>query len=389
MPSTSLRIATLVKALPVHRSGGMENHAWDLARGLAARDHRVTVVTSAHPRGERETSCDGVRVIHLPKGLAGQNSWAFFTAVSHWVSTFDGEFDLFHAQGFAALRANPEKSPLISTVHGTVWSETPLARQVRERLSFTQKLKVLWRFKARTVMGPLVHAQWLRSKRLICDSDFTRREIEAKWPKWSHKIDVVPLGIDLPAEVPTRDDNLSERPIRLLSVGRLELVKGLDDLLVALSLPETPRRFHLTIVGDGPHRRALERQVRRLPLGDCVSIRGRIDGAALAEEWNRADLFVNPEWSQPAFGLVSLEALGRGLPVLGTQTGATPEIVTPEVGTLLTWGVPQRLAAELKRLADDPSVILAQRAAARARAEEFTREAMVEGTERAFFRALS
>lgn len=387
MSSLTLRTAILVKGLPLHRPGGQENHAWTLARGLAARGHHVTLVTTAAPGGAAERHVDGVRVVHLSGTTPGENSWAFFHRAAAWVRVFDGEFDVFHAQGFAALLARPRRTPLVSTVHGTVWSETPLARQVRPLLPMRERLAALWRFRARTLLGPLVHRQWARSGRLICDSAFTRGELLRLHPAWAGRIDLVPLGVELPCAVPARDGDLRGRPIRLLTVGRLERVKGLDDLLQALALVPDPRRFELEIVGDGPHRAALERAAAARGLGARVRFRGRVDDEALAEAWRWADLFVNPEWSQPAFGLASLEALGWGLPVLGTQTGATPEVVSPDVGWLVPPARPEALAETLARLAAEPELIAARRLPARCRAEQFSVAAMVDGTVGAYRRA--
>jgi glycosyltransferase involved in cell wall biosynthesis len=384
----ALRIALLVKALPLHHPGGQENHTWALARGLVREGHQVTTVTTAHPTGERELQIDGVRIIPLAGTTPGRNSWGFFGRVARWVQVFEGEFDTLHAQGFAALRVKPRMTPLVTTVHGTVWSETPLAPQVRGHLGWGAWIAAMWRFRSRTLLGPLVHRQWRRSNRLVCDSEFTRSEVLRRWPDWEPRIDVVPLGIERLPAPRERDEDLAERPIHLLSVGRQERVRGLEDLLEALAGLPDPGRFLLTVVGGGPHAGAISRLAERLGLGPVVNLRGRVDNEILAQCWREADLFVNPEWSQPAFGLVSLEALGQGLPVLGTRTGATPEIVTAEVGWLVEPRRPEGLRERLAHLAAHPGEITARREACRHRAEEFTVEAMVQGTERVYRKAI-
>ncbi len=387
MPPVPLRIALLVKALPLHRPGGQENHAWALARGLADAGHRVTVVTTAHPEGEAECRIDGVRVLHLSGTLPGRNSWRFFRRVAQWTRLFEGEFDIIHAQGFAALRVPTLATPLVTTVHGTVWSETPLARQVRPLLSPGERLAALWRFRGRTVLGATAHRAWARSARLICDSVFTRDELLRLRADWEARVDVVPLGMTLPPAAPPRDEPTATRPLRLLSVGRVERVRGHSDLLRAIAGLAEPGRVHLTIVGDGRHLPALRREAARLGVEAQVTFAGRVDDETLRDRWREADLFVNPEWSQPAFGLVTLEALGWGLPVLGTQSGATPEIVTPSVGWLVAPGQPAALGAALEALIAQPEKIEPMRAAARRRAEEFSVEAMIEGTLATYERA--
>lgn len=385
MADSALRVALLVKALPLHHPGGQEHHTWTLARGLARAGHRVTAVTTAHPGGMESLSVDGVAIQFLRSTSPGRNSWGFFTQMARWVRLFDGEFDVFHSQGFAAMRARPVRTPLVTTVHGTVWSETPLARQVWPLLTRREKLAALWRFKGRTVLGPLAHAQWHRAARLLCDSEFTRGELLQLESAWADRIDVVPLGQDLP--VPVERDPPGT-VIALLSVGRLERVRGLADLLEALARLRERGRFHLTVVGDGPDRRRIECLIGSQGLGGQVTLTGRVDDETLAGLWRRADLFVNPEWSQPAFGLVSLEALAWGVPVLGTRTGATPEIVTPATGWLVPPRQPDALAEVLAEISGDPARLRAKASACRARAAEFPVERMVQGTVDAYLRAM-
>jgi glycosyltransferase involved in cell wall biosynthesis len=385
LPDRPLRIALLVKALPLHRPGGLENHAWALALGLVRGGNRVTVVTSTCEGGEEQSRLDGVDIVHLRGTAPGRNSLSLFNAFSRWVRLFDGEFDVFHAQGFAALRVRTPKTPLVTTVHGTVWSETPLARQVWPLLRPGEKAAALWRFAGRTLIGPFVHAAWNRSTRILCDSEFTRGELLRVEPRWGTRIDVVPLGVDLP---PCPERGPLAKPIHLLAVGRVERVRGLEDLLLALARGANREHFHLTIAGDGPDRCRLEAMARALGLSEAVSLAGRVDEDTLRSLWREADLFVNPEWSQPAFGLVSVEAMGQGLPVMGTPTGATPEIVTPQTG----WLVPPRavdlLAGGLEALAANPGELRVRSAACRRRAEEFTVERMVQGTAASYLRAL-
>jgi glycosyltransferase involved in cell wall biosynthesis len=156
--------------------------------------------------------------------------------------------------------------------------------------------------------------------------------------------------------------------------------KGLGDLLAALSNHPLRDHFHLTAVGDGPFLDSLRSQVAQSGLRETVTLAGRVGDDELAALWRGADLFVDPEWSQPAFGLVTLEAMGWGLPVLGTSTGATPEIATPECAVLVPPGRPDALGAALSELAGDPLRLRAMGATGRTRAETFTVDRMVTQT---------
>ncbi len=136
-------------------------------------------------------------------------------------------------------------------------------------------------------------------------------------------------------------------------VGSLTRRKGVDDLLRAASLirdAQPSARFLL--VGRGDQRRLLEEIVRRLDLTEAVRFLGfRRD---VPEILNGSDLLVLPShWE--GFGLVLLEAMNAGLPVVGTRRGAIPEVVRDgETGLLVPPKDPEALATALIRLLCDP-----------------------------------
>jgi glycosyltransferase involved in cell wall biosynthesis len=115
------------------------------------------------------------------------------------------------------------------------------------------------------------------------------------------------------------------------SVMRAE--KGHAVLIDAVaSLADTVPELHLLLVGDGPMRPELEAQCRRRGIEKRVTFTGRLDDTSSA--YRALDVFVMPSEIEP-FGLVTIEAMATGLPVIGTNTGGTPEIVIPNVTGLL------------------------------------------------------
>jgi glycosyltransferase involved in cell wall biosynthesis len=113
----------------------------------------------------------------------------------------------------------------------------------------------------------------------------------------------------------------------LLFVGRLVSVKGADLGVEAL------RRLRgrgvdttLTICGDGPERDALERQVRDADLEDAITFEGWTEPEDLAAHYRRSDLLLVPSRYEP-FGIVALEAIASGCPVVAAETGGLPEAV--------------------------------------------------------------
>ena len=144
---------------------------------------------------------------------------------------------------------------------------------------------------------------------------------------------------------PTRSDT----PPTVGYLGRLEPYKGIQDLLraVALLAPNEPG-VRLTIAGDGPFRRALEHQAHSLGITDRVTWRGDLRGAE-KEEWFRSiDVLAVPSSAWENFGLVALEALTRGRPVVATAFGGLPDIVQDrETGRLVPVADPPALAEAL------------------------------------------
>jgi glycosyltransferase involved in cell wall biosynthesis len=121
-------------------------------------------------------------------------------------------------------------------------------------------------------------------------------------------------------------------------VGRLILKKGAHELLAALAHPAAPADLHLLVVGDGVERAALEQQSRDTGLAPRVHFVGFAEPADVPRYYAAADLFVLP--SAETWGVVVLEALASGLPVLvSDQVGCHPDAVTsPAVGAVLPKG---------------------------------------------------
>ena len=140
-------------------------------------------------------------------------------------------------------------------------------------------------------------------------------------------------------------------PFRFLSVGHLVPQKGFDVLLRALALCHARGdRMHLSIVGKGYEEDSLRAIVRELGLDAAVAWLGAPERASMPEIYRAADAFVLASRHE-SFGVVVIEALASGLPVVATRCGGPEEIVTPEVGELAPTDDPAALADAMSRLA--------------------------------------
>jgi glycosyltransferase involved in cell wall biosynthesis len=179
--------------------------------------------------------------------------------------------------------------------------------------------------------------------------------------------EVVHYGIE-PGPSPTPPPGVP----RLAIVGRLIPIKGHEVLLRALAtvggdLPEVT----LEIAGEGPLEQELRASVVRLGLHDRVSFLGRV--APAAPVFERAEIVVVPSFGE-GFGMVALEAMERGRPVIASAVGGLPEIVEDaRTGLVVPPGAAETLATAIRELATDRARAAAMGAAGRARAlEEFS-----------------
>jgi rhamnosyl/mannosyltransferase len=209
---------------------------------------------------------------------------------------------------------------------------------------------------------------------------------------YQEKLHLIPYGISLSrfAASPTESElarvryrYLAERAMvaepspLLLFVGRLRYYKGLDTLVAAL--PEI--QAQLVIAGSGPMLGEWQDLAAQMNVSDRVLWLGDVPDEDLATLYHLADLFVLPA-SHPseAFGLVQVEAMAAGLPVVCTElgTGTTYVNRNGETGLVVPPRDPSALASAINRLLADSVLRAAMGEAARLRAREFDLEVMVD-----------
>jgi glycosyltransferase involved in cell wall biosynthesis len=197
---------------------------------------------------------------------------------------------------------------------------------------------------ARRMMAPLglaiinrIEAQCLRRSRVITAlSQYTINCIgEIHGKELAKRIRLIPGWVDTNRFIPS-DDRLrakrelgwtTDRPV-LFTLRRLVQRMGLDRLLKATrQLLGEGLKFHLVIGGDGPLRVRLEGQARILGLSKSVTFLGRLEDRVLPIAYAACDAFVLPTAELECFGIIALEALSAGRPVLATPVGAIPEII--------------------------------------------------------------
>jgi glycosyltransferase involved in cell wall biosynthesis len=174
-------------------------------------------------------------------------------------------------------------------------------------------------------------------------------------------------GVDLGLYRPGEE---SDAPADVVGwAGRIVAGKGLETLLDALARVRGRIPARLAIAGDGPERPALEERVRRLGLDGAVSFAGW--AADVPAFWRSCTLAaIPPDRLVESFGMVAVEAMACGRPVVVSRSGALPELVEDGVsGRVVPPGDADALAAALVDLLTDPGARSAAAAAGRARCE--------------------
>ena len=229
------------------------------------------------------------------------------------------------------------------------------------------------------------------AERIIVTSPQMRDECE-RLAGYREKATVVPIGIDPPESDGDGADAVEPRALdgrRLLFVGRLVGFKGVDYLVTAMREVDAT----LSIVGKGPEREALEQRARNEGVTEKVRFEGFVSEERLARLYERATVFVLPSSARnESFGIVQLEAMQHGLPVVNTAlpTGVPFVSVDGQTGLTVPPRDPGALADAVESLLADPERYrrFSENAQRRVR-DRFTRRGMLEDTRAVYRDALA
>jgi lipopolysaccharide/colanic/teichoic acid biosynthesis glycosyltransferase/glycosyltransferase involved in cell wall biosynthesis len=360
-----MRVTHLGKFYPPV-AGGMERVLQALCEGERELgiDSRALVVGTA--RLTIHDSVNGVPVTRAGSILRVGSVW-FAPALIPLLKRIETDILVLHEPNPMALLAYAiarPKHPLVVWYHSEV---------MRSR----------WRYKL--IYEPFLKVPLGRAARIVVSSPALMEHAEAL-AAHRRRCDVIPFGLDItPDEAPAVHPAvraIRERwngPVALF-VGRLVPYKGVDVLLRALVDVDVAA----VIIGDGPLRADLENEAARLGITSRTFFPGNVDDAAVSAWYGACDLFVLPSVTRAeTFGLVQLEAMARGKPVISTRlpTGVPWVNVDGVTGLTVPPGDAAALREALGRLSRDADLRRLMGAAARERyLEEFSRPRMVART---------
>ena len=295
-----MRLLLVVDSLDI---GGAERHAVDLAVALHRQGHEVTVACTAGGPLAGELEWEGPAIRLLGRGLVKRRIGISFARELRRLVN-EGGFDLVHSHTYAsavaaALATLGSRVPLVHTEHSEATWRSARARRVNR-----------WIYRGAAQIIAVSHP----IQRRLIDQDGAT----------PNRVALIPNAVpDAPPVVSSALRRELRAEPRVGVIARLHPEKGVNTFLEALARIAAPApALHALIIGDGPLRPELARQVRRLGLEERVHFLGlRSDARALL---SYLDILVVPSVSEGA-PLVVLEAMAAAVPVVACAVGGIPE----------------------------------------------------------------
>ena len=365
-----MRVALVSWEYPPLVVGGLASAVHGLSHGLAHRGHDVVVLTLHHPDvpdlEHLPTPAGRLRVLRartdlpwLPEDdlvarMASANHQLLVAAerLGDWQAEVVHAHDWLVAWTGDGLRARWQV-PLVATVHATERGRSGGTVHPGRSAAINA---VEW---------------WLtyQAREVICCSGYMAREVVDAFTLPPDKVHLVPNGVDAthwaappapaaPPARPARPAGADGGPL-VVAWGRVQYEKGFQTLLLALGrLRRSRPGIRVVIAGKGSYLDDLRDLARRLGVDDRVHFTGFVPDGELVGLLHRADVAVVPSLYEP-FGIVALEALAAGTPVVAAATGGLAEVLDGTgAAELFTPGDPDGLAAAVER-ALDPSTAAA------------------------------
>jgi glycosyltransferase involved in cell wall biosynthesis len=366
--------------------GGSGWSTYELARGLRARGHDITLVqpVPGQPAGVTETSYDGFTVRRfgapapdIPFVRNYYKSERLTRSLATYLSSLLQQHpqDIVHAQHVmttmaaieAAKRANV---PVVATVRDywpvCYWSDLlhtssglelcPACTAENMRTCIRPRAGTLW-----PLALPLIpymrsnlaakRSGLARADAIIAVSGRIAADLRERAPEIAAtRMDIVPNPVNVAALRAAAGARSHAEPYALY-LGKIAPNKGTRYLLDVIARAELP--WKLIVAGDGPDRAALEREARTS--GRRVEFTGWVDKPAGARLLAGASMLIFPSRGPESLSRVLIEASALGVPIAAMDTGGTRDIVEPDVTGLLS-SSPEQLAEDVRRLAQDAAL---------------------------------
>jgi len=328
----------------IEGQGGISTAVAALARSLRQRGHQVIVYTAVDPSHKHmDLDVIGLRSLHYERFPGGRVPMAPIALVQELA---DFKPDVIHnhsmsTMGIQALAASKLLGlPILGTCHIFLAGFLKYAPISLEGVPLTED--IAWKYTT---------AFFNRFPQVTTPSEAMQRELMAHGLR--SPVAAVSNGVDTdlfspPPEVQTDD---SSRPLTLVHVGRLSYEKRVDVVLRAFAyLAADHPDVNLQIIGGGPEADSLKTLAAELGVAEQVQFTGFVPHERLPEIYRQADIFVTASTIETQ-GLVVLEAMACGLPIVGVDALALPDLILHGINGYLVIPEDEReLAASITRL---------------------------------------
>jgi D-inositol-3-phosphate glycosyltransferase len=344
-------------------TGGMNVYIRELARELGSRGHRVDIYTRFHdPKDDHIIQLEeNVRLIHLKAGKNGDvHKLAiyplltdFFRGLEKFRKNERLHYDLIHSHYWLSGRVGNWAQDCWGVPHVMMFHTLGAVKNITGVGEKEPELRIA------------TESQLIKScNRIIASTEREKGELMRHYDARPETIGVVSCGVNLDLFRPVdkadarRQLGMDQDEGIVLYVGRFSPLKGIDRLLAAMAYLRNHHGLRLIIIGgDGPNKpesQQLQKLSKALGIQENVTFAGRIEQKDLPPYYSAADVLVVPSHHE-SFGLVALESLACGTPVVATNVGAMEVIVRKGVtGDVLTDATPRFLAKKIEGFLSKP-----------------------------------
>ena len=351
-----MKVGKLTWEFPPRVVGGIARHCEGLAKALVQQNHEVHLFTLDFPGSPNYEEMDGVKVYRASTELGHPNFLTWVLLFNHFLAkrmadvSQSVDFDVIHVHDWLAAFSGISfkhyvKKPMVLTVHST---EVGRAQGLHSPDSFSINGIEWW-------------ATYEADRVIVC-SQSMKNEICGHFNLPLDKVDVIPNAID-PTKYQTSVDRGSVRQRYevgygeklILCVGRLVPQKGTEYFIRAI--PHIAKRYpeaKFIIVGEGWSRDILEAEARASGQNRKIQFTGFASDKEVIDLMTSADVLIVPSVYEP-FGIVALEGMATGVPVVASQVGGLSEVIEHDrTGLFVYPRSPESIAWGIDRILSDP-----------------------------------
>ena len=358
------------------KSGGMNVYVRQLATALGEMGMKIDIFTREHLDvvNRVETIGPNVRVIHLKAGEPDAHLGDLYALLPDFLEQLNDfreeeglEYDVVHSHYWLSAWVGRKLSQAINVPHVVTFHTLSLIKMQSRAGEIEQTER------------PVVEAEVMATAgRIIAFSPHERDAMARLYGADARKVSLVPCGVDLEVFRPLNQKSVRSRlglngEKILLYVGRVEPIKGLDLLVETAAQMDSTEDVRMMVVGaDVNGDREMDR-VKQLAkerdMEDKIDFVGQVDHDDLALYYNAADVCVVPSYYE-SFGLVALESMACGTPVVATRVGGLSTIIQHgRTGYLKSWRCPEAFANSVEMIISSDGLQQSMGEAARKRAE--------------------